>query len=250
MNLTNWLLNSLGKRERWMLNDGKGIKIMLLDSKFSFAPGFLFKENSLFYRDFIEESGFEDANDHTLICASMLVGDQQGFYCGLVPSATLFICRVLGTDKKRQSRAMIKAVQTACKNNIDIIVIPFGSVKTNRELNKAIAIARKRGVVVIAAAGNRGKFTHFSPAREKNTLSVSATDNSFKPLPECCQSDKIDLFLPGKDIPAVNRYGITAATGSSQACIIAAGLICKAFSNGCGLTETLGKITTIDARNL
>ena len=76
------------------------------------------------------------------------------------------------------------------------------------ELERRLADARKRGVILIAAAGNAGpKSKPLYPAADRNVIAVTATDADDRLFAEANRGGHIAVAAPGVDIllPAPRR---------------------------------------------
>jgi subtilisin family serine protease len=69
------------------------------------------------------------------------------------------------------------------------------------ELERRLADARKRGIILIAAAGNAGpKSKPLYPAADRNVIAVTATDSDDKLFAQANRGGHIAVAAPGVDI--------------------------------------------------
>src|SRR5262249_19413030 len=95
---------------------------------------------------------------------------------GLAPKVTLRSYRVFGKNKPGASNfAIAKAIDRAAADGCDLINMSLGGGEPDIATQEAIADARARGVVVIAAAGNDDRSPVSFPATDSLALAVSAT---------------------------------------------------------------------------
>ena len=109
----------------------------------------------------------------------------------------------------------------------DIINVSLGLQKDNKALSSAIAYAEKKGVLVVAAAGNDGKDGKpYYPAHYKTVFAVGSCDKDGN------ESDfsqtGADVLAPGEDILLASRNGQKyGARGTS----FASGFVAAAAAN-------------------
>jgi subtilisin family serine protease len=102
------------------------------------------------------------------------------FVSGIValtaPKARIMPMRVLNSDGRGNLFVVAEAITDAVKAGADVIVLAFGT-ETKPEPTKfedAIKLARARGVVVVASAGNESSTDQRYPAALGEVLAVSA----------------------------------------------------------------------------
>ena len=82
------------------------------------------------------------------------------------------------------------------------------------ELERRLADARKRGVILIAAAGNAGpKSKPLYPAADRNVIAVTATDADDRLFAEANRGGHIAVAAPGVDILLPARGGLPGDFG-------------------------------------
>ena len=199
-------------------NGGKNIKIALLDSGINLDKKF-FKNASIEMRNFIEEESPYDKTGHGTKNASLLLD--------ILPHCKLFVAKVLAerTRHGKDAESIAKAIRWAIYKKVDIVLMPFGTSKSSREIAKAIKMGQNKQIQFFASAGNRGENTILFPAFLKGVFAVSAIDKAGIPMKECCQLSMVDIYASGENISTpLCMYGTDSISGSSPACVIAGGI--------------------------
>ena len=103
---------------------------------------------------------------------------------------------------------------------MDIINLSLGTTINSKILHKAIIDANNAGILIVAAAGNRGKSDGIVeyPAAYKEVLSVGAIDSNADISETSSYGDKVDVVAPGELIKTVANFGMeTVSSGTSMA---------------------------------
>ena len=162
---------------------GKGIKIGVIDTGINLShPDFFNQdETSRFLKgyDFVDNDTVpQDTNGHGTQVTGIIAADGQ--LKGIAPMAEIFSYRVSSDGESVPSNLIIKAINQAVEDRVDIINISLGVNMTHNKIDEAVNNAIKQGIVVVAAAGNSGpdKSTIGSPAKNPNAITVGATYNN------------------------------------------------------------------------
>jgi minor extracellular serine protease Vpr len=162
---------------------GNGIKIGVIDTGINFSHPDFFNQDgtSRFLKgyDFVDNDTVpQDTNGHGTQVTGIIVADGQ--LKGIAPMAEIFSYRVSSDGESVPSNLIIKAINQAVKDKVDIINISLGVNMTHNKIDEAVNNAINQGIVVVAAAGNSGpdKSTIGSPARNPNAITVGATYNN------------------------------------------------------------------------
>jgi subtilisin family serine protease len=147
---------------------------------------------------------------------------------GGAPEARLLAIRAFGTSPagvQSNSYVILKALDYAGLHGAQIINMSFAGPK-DPIVDRAIAAAAEKGIILVAAAGNAGaKSPPLYPAANPNVIAVSATDAHDKLFEASNRGSYIALAAPGVDIllPAPDgKYQMTSGTSFSAAYVSAA----------------------------
>jgi len=125
-----------------------------------------------------EEEGTMDTQGHGTQVAGIIAADGQ--LTGIAPKAKIIAYRVSQDGEFVSAERIVKAVEQAIKDDVDIINISLGVNKTNTKIDDVLNKAITHGIVVVTAAGNNGpnQQTIGSPGINPNVITVGATYNN------------------------------------------------------------------------
>lgn len=211
--------------DRWPSDAGAGRTIALIDGVPDLRAAALARADIEVQR--IGAGLDAPPDEHATHGASLLVDRELG----VVPGARLLAAGVTAADGTIAPEAVAAAIDWAARERADVIVIPLGDHHDHAEVTAAIRLARARGVVVVAAAGNAHPRPLLFPARLPGVLAVGACDPSGALLEDCCRRPRLDLVVPARDVvAAVAPERLAPRSGTSVAAVLAGGLITLALS--------------------
>ena len=162
---------------------GDGIRIGVIDTGINLEHPDFFNSDQLsrFLKgyDFVDNDSIpQDTNGHGTQVTGIIAADGQ--LIGIAPKVEIFSYRVSSDGESVPSDLIIKAINRAIEDRVDIINISLGVNMTHAKIDNAVNNAIDHGIVVVAAAGNSGpdKSTIGSPARNPNAITVGATYNN------------------------------------------------------------------------
>jgi serine protease len=131
---------------------------------------------------------------------------------GIAFNAKIMPLRVLDAQGEGDSAAISRAIRYAARHRADVINLSLefpAEVRASEipDVLSAIRYARRRGVVVVAAAGNQADIAVAYPARAQSVIAVGATTVTG------CQADysnsgkDLDVVAPGGGIDMPNTDG-------------------------------------------
>jgi serine protease len=169
---------------------GKGVTVAVLDTGVAYADRGQFRRSPDFSRyefvqgyDFVGRSPFpDDRNGHGTFVASTIAeatGNHYGL-TGLAFGAHIMPVRVLDSQGEGEASTIAEGVLFAVKHGAQVINLslefsPGVTAADIPELIEALRYAHRRGVLVVAAAGNEGHSAIAYPARAPYVTAVGAT---------------------------------------------------------------------------
>ena len=169
--------------------------------------------------DFVNDTRrMTDENGHGTHVAGIIADSTYGLNVKIMP------LRIMDGDGTGSESLTILAVRYAVSHGADVINMSVGSY-VGREgpdpEDEACLDAIKKGVVVVASAGNDSANTKYcTPARLKKAIIVAAVDNENKAASWSNYGSAVDLAAPGVDITSgsnVGRWMVCKTSGTSQA---------------------------------
>jgi serine protease len=223
---------------------GRGVIVAVLDTGVAYAnrggfvrsPDFL-PTTFVGGHDFITSTRFpNDRNGHGTFVAGTIAEATNNHYglTGLAYGARIMPVRVLDTVGEGEASTIAEGVRYAVNHGARVInlSLEFSSNVTASdipELIEALRYARRRGVLVVAAAGNEAHTAIAYPARAPNVIAVGATtehgcladySNDGSGLTIVAPGGGADASLPGDpnchpELPAGRDIYQVTFTGSS-----------------------------------
>jgi serine protease len=169
---------------------GRGVTVAVLDTGVAYANRGRFRRSPDFSRyefvrgyDFIAHNPYpNDHNGHGTFVASTIAESTNNRFglTGLAYGVRLMPVRVLNSQGEGDASTIAEGVRFAVNHHAQVInlSLEFSSEVTASdipELIEALRYARRRGVLVVAAAGNEGHTTIAYPARAPDVVAVGAT---------------------------------------------------------------------------
>ncbi len=169
---------------------GKGVIVAVLDTGVAYANRGRFRRSPDFSPhefvqgyDFVAKDPFpNDRNGHGTFVASTIAEatNNRRDLTGLAFGAHIMPVRVLNTQGEGEASTIAEGVLYAVRHgarviNLSLEFSPNVTASDIPELIEAIRYARRRGVLVVAAAGNEGHSAIAYPARAPDVMAVGAT---------------------------------------------------------------------------
>jgi len=172
------------------------------------------------------------ASDHGSGIASLLAG------AGV---RRVLVADVYGSDPAGgNALAIARALDWLAQNRVRVATISLVGPR-NAVLEKAVARARDKGLVVVAAVGNDGPAAPPAyPASYPGVVAVTGVDGRLRPLLEAGRALHLDYAAPGADIRAANKAGKRVKVrGTSYAAPLVAARLAAALDRGSNWRATL-----------
>jgi hypothetical protein len=153
----------------------------------------------------------------------------HGKLLGIAPGAQVLAIHAFDDTPgaaRGSSFAIYKSLQWAADNGARVVNMSFAG-PADSTLQRMLAAAYDKGIVLVAAAGNAGpKSDPLYPAADPNVIAVTATDSDDHLFPMANRGRYIAVAAPGVDIFALapgNEYVFT--TGTSIAAAHVSGIV-------------------------
>jgi serine protease AprX len=264
--------------------DGDDVAVAVLDTGVS--PGADLRDAVELRVDFTPGHDGIDRFGHGTHMAGIIAGDgsaSRGTWRGVAPEAELISIKVAGPDGATDVSVVLAALQWAVTNRerlgIRVLNLAFGTDATSSylvdPLDYAVERAWRAGILVVAAAGNRGPDggTIAKPGDDPFVLTVGAVDvrgtadrrdDVVAPFssrgPTVDGVAKPDLVAPGVSLVSVRAHGSRAdldrpdarvgsayfkGTGTSQAAAVVSGIAALLFEADPSLTPDEAKAALV-----
>ncbi|MET3193285.1 S8 family serine peptidase [Gottfriedia sp. OAE603] len=200
---------------------GKGVKVAVIDT--GVGP----------HEDVIVSGGisfvpyttsYADDNGHGTHVAGMISAENNSLgVVGVAPDTSIYAVKVLDNTGSGYVSDIIKGLDWAITNKMDIVNMSLGFYYDSPALEAAINNAVGKGILVVAAAGNSGNYTGFPftvsyPAEYENVIAVAAMDRYYLRADFSSTGPEVDVAAPGVDVYSTylnNSY--TTLSGTSMA---------------------------------
>jgi subtilisin family serine protease len=218
----------------WSLGPtGRGVTVAVLDSGIAADPDLVQPANRILASvNFADQRLVGDPGGHGTHVAGIIAGNgtrSAGEFVGVAPQANIVDVRVLSSSGSGRISSVVRGIEWVLAHqstyNIRVINLSFGaptptSYRTD-PMSAAVEIAWRRGIVVVAAAGNTGpgRDTVASPGIDPYVITVGAADDQgtvsprddtlapFSSWGTANSNAKPDLVAPGRRIVSIRVSG-------------------------------------------
>ena len=234
--------------EAHRVSGGENIRVAIIDSGID--------ETNPDLKDAVVErfdaiGGTFAAQAHGTAMAGAIVAHQT--LVGVAPKARLIAIRAFAGAASRGTGSgfnVLRGLDFAAAHAARIVNMSFAGPR-DLLVGQALAAARKRGIVAIAAAGNAGPSAKpLYPGAEDGVIAVTATDAAGKPFAQANRGAYVAVAAPGVDIIAPGLgSAVQISTGTSIACAEASGVAALVLSRRPDATpDAVRKILTSTAQ--
>lgn len=218
---TFWNLKSIHVDEKQEVNPTEKVKVALLDSGIDYQEGLEVKERvNLIAEDEEISPMFEDDSNHGTSIASLLVSKNDKVE-GINQNMELYSARILDEKNQAPISRVVEGIYWAIEKDVNIISISFGTNQYSQALQQAVNDANKKGILVIAAAGNQGEDGTDNveyPAAFDNVIAVGSVNSKAEISDFSSRGKEVDVVAPGEAVRTTGAFGETMVTsGTSMA---------------------------------
>jgi serine protease len=239
-----WHLHNIHAEQAWEENRGKGITVAIIDTGVSQVPDLAQTEFVAGY-DFVNNKvNADDDNGHGTHVAGTVAQSTNNNYgvAGVAYEAKIMPLKVLAASGGGTISDIAEAIRFAADNKADVINMSLGGGGESQVMKDAIEYAYKKGVVIVAAAGNENRDSASYPARYARVISVAAIDAQGEKAEFSNYGAGIDISAPGGGNgskiwqetidPSTNLPVIAGFQGTSMAAPHVAGVVALIKSTG------------------
>ena len=196
--------------------EGK-VKVAIIDSGVNYSEDI----NVVVRKNFIEDDEcsalYEDFCDHGTSVAGIIgARDNEIGITGINPNVEIYSARVLDDRLEAPIVRIIKAIEWAVEEDVDIINMSFGVGNDVLELHQVIKFAHEQGILLVAAVGNGGEIVY--PAAYDEVISVGAVNALGNPIHDGGDKNFVELMAPGENVLSSAIFdGVIGGSGTSLA---------------------------------
>ncbi|MDH5490869.1 MAG: S8 family peptidase [Myxococcales bacterium] len=225
-----WHLDQIQMPAAWARNKGRGVVVAIVDTgiahrdrgRFRRAPD-LARDRFVPGYDFVDKDAHpDDENGHgTHVAGTIAQSTNNGLgVAGVAPLARIMPIRVLDGRGAGSWGSVAAGIRWAADHGADVINLSLGGGTPSSAIRRAIVHAHRKGVVVIAAAGNTGRGRVQYPAAHQHVIAVGAVRFDETLSFYSSFGRHLDLVAPGGDL-RVDQNGDGQPDGVLQNTILA-----------------------------
>ncbi len=204
-----WNFKQVNAEKAWKTSTGKDVVVAVIDTGVAAEddPNRNIKKAKDLYGtaivagyDFVDDDAFAwDGHGHGTHVAGTIAQTTNNKYgvAGLAYNAKIMPLRVLNSRGFGQVSDIADSIRFSADNGAQVINMSLGGPLPSLVMKKSIDHAHKKGVTIVAAAGNGGKRAKSYPAAYNHVIAVAATQFDRSTTFYSQWGDYVDIAAPG-----------------------------------------------------
>ena len=208
-----WGYRSLGVKDAVQVGlTGKGVRIGILDTGVRLDHPDLHLSGSVSFVHGTKSPN--DDNGHGTHVAGIIAAQNNGIgSVGVAPEAQIYAVKVLDSYGEGNQSDVVKGIDWAINQNLDIINLSITSPQSSDLLEAALQRAYNHGMLIVAASGNfpsayNEKLNVLYPARYPTVIAVGSVNENLVRSTFSYYGNDLEFVAPGEKIySTLNGFG-------------------------------------------
>lgn len=190
-----WGVSYLGGDRLWRKGKGSGVRIAVIDTGIS-RQHFELRDR---VKGGVRIAGGRINGHGTHVAGIIAASLNHRGIVGVSPEAEIYDVKAFGSDGKAGLANILKGIDWAIRNKMQIINMSFGMPQPSEALHRIIQKAAANNIIMVASAGNNGKGVEY-PARYSQVIAVGALNEKGRLADFSSRGAGLNQTAPGVDI--------------------------------------------------
>lgn len=219
-----WGIRRIRAPQVWRLSSGGGIRIGIIDTGIGPNPDVKVYGG---VNTIDRKKSFRDDNGHgTFVAGVAAARGNAGMIAGAAPLAKLYAIKALNESGSGFVSDIIEGIEWCIQHRMHVINMSLGLNQHSSALQQAVRRAYRKGIVIVASAGNQGRSSLGidEPAKYPEVIAVASSNIRNQVSNFSSRGKGIDITAPGEHIRSLRiGKGTTIESGTSFSSPHAAG---------------------------